>query len=316
MPNPSRFVLSFFSAGVVACSASLIACGSSHKSNFPYDADMTNVIGGSDTGGGTSSGIKGSDGGAGFDNASGPVGVTPVSTVTTSTGEGCTEPDSVCQAAQDAAQQACGKDAATDVILGRHGQVLTTLCYPTDGWDVTVLGDEPVTTPPLDNNTVVVIDGKDDGVDITGDVDIKGNNSIIWGEGPDVSVIGGNVNIDKNNAIVRGVRIKGDATITKNNAALVDCVIEGDLNVTLNNISVALCEIWGKVNIQGNNAYFVSNLVAGDQMVSGKNIQCNDNHSFTDTNGDHVVAADEVLAPIDCGEDSAATPTKPGKPAK
>src|SRR6185295_17309607 len=127
------------------------------------------------------------------------------------------------------------EDAATDVILGRHGEVLTTLCYPTDGWDVTVVGDDPVSTPPLGNKTVVVIDGKDDGVDITGDVDIKGNNSIIWGEGPDVSVIGGDVHIDKNNAIVRGVRIKGDATITKNNAALVDCVIEGDLTVTKNN---------------------------------------------------------------------------------
>jgi hypothetical protein len=82
--------------------------------------------------------------------------------------------------------------------------------------------------------------------------------------------------------------------------------------VTLNNISVALCEIWGKVNIQGNNAYFVSNLVAGDQLVMGKNIQCNDNHSFTDSNGDHVVDADEVLAPIECGEDSAAA-ANPGK---
>jgi hypothetical protein len=315
MPNPSIFARLLGPLTLLASGATLIACSSSHKSNFPYDADMTNVIGGMDSGGGSSSGIKGSDGGGGFDNATGPVGTTPVSTVTTSTGEGCTEPDSVCEAAQDAAQKACGDDAATDVILGRHGEVLTTLCYPTDGWDVTVLGADPVSTPPLENNTVVVIDGEDDGVDITGDVTIKGNNSIIWGEGPDVSVIGGDVNIEKNNAIVRGVRIKGNATITKNNAALVDCVIEGDLTVTLNNISVALCEIWGKVNIQGNNAYFVSNLVAGDQKVTGKNLQCNDNHSFTDSDGDHVVAADEVLAPIECGEDSAAAAT-PGTKAK
>jgi len=308
MSNSSLFARLSLVSALAGSAATLVACSSSHKSNYPYDANKTNVIGGTDTGGGSSNsstGIQGSDGGA-FDNVGGPVGVTPVSTYTTSSGDGCLEPDSVCAAPQ----KECGKDAAADVILGRHGQVLTTLCYPTEGWDVTVLGDAPVSTPPLENNTVVVIDGKDDGVDIEGDVDIKGNNVILWGSGPDVSVIGGDLHIDKNNAIVRGVRIKGDATITKNNAALVNCVIEGDLTVTLNNISVALCEVWGKVNIEGNNAYFVSNLVAGDQTIGGKNLQCNDNHSFTDSDGDHVVDVDEVLAPITCEGDSAASNPK------
>ena len=296
MPNPSLFVRVLVCATAVACGTSLLACSSSHKSNFPYDADKTNVIGGTDIGRGTSSGINNSDGG-GFDNANGPVGVTPVSTVTTSTGEGCVEPDSVCEAAQDAAQKACGEDAATDVILGRHGQVLTTLCYPTDGWDVTVLGDDPVSTPPLDNNTVVVIDGKDDGVDITGDVNIKGNN---------VDHLG------RRARRIRHRRRPAHRQEQRDRARRAHPGRRHDHQEQRRARRLRdrrrpdrdpeqhqrrLVRNLGQGHIEGNNAYFVSNLVAGDQQIPART------SSATTTTRSRTPMAitwsmREVLAPI------------------
>jgi hypothetical protein len=278
------------------------------------------IGGGSASGGGSSasgSSAKGADAGGSFDNAittsPGLVGTSQVGTYTTPDGNACLDPDTPdCITPQ----KTCGADATTsDVLVDPHGKVLSTICYPTTGYHVQQIGDAPVSMlPPVENNSVVVLDGKDDGVDIEGDVTLQGNNVILIGQGPDVSVIGGDLNIDKNNAIVRGVRIKGSTTITKNNAALIDCVIEGDLTITMNNVSLALCEVWGKLMIEGNNEYLVSNLIAGDQMISGKNLECNDNHYFTDSNGDHVVDKSEVLAPVTCGSDATAGGPPGGNP--
>ena len=45
----------------------------------------------------------------------------------------------------------------------------------------------------------------------------------------------------------------------------------------------------------------MSNAVQGDQPVSGKNLLCNDNHRFTDADGDGAIAEDEIGEPIECG---------------
>jgi hypothetical protein len=131
-------------------------------------------------------------------------------------------------------------------------------------------------------------------------VTIDGNNVTLFGHGPDPSVIGGNLNIDKNNALVSGVRVQGDVVIDKNNPSLVDCVIEGDLTIKGNNVSIALCEVWGKLTVEGNNAILVSNWFAVAPEVKGKNLICNDNLAFTDADGDGAVGEDELGEPIAC----------------
>jgi len=264
----------------------LAACGDDYRTHsYPYEPGETRVIGGTDADGDP------------FDNprpGTSPTGAAPVGVFSDNChlDEACTAP-----------LEQCADGETADVIVGHNGEVLDVLCYPVRDSSVIVLGDERIEDPELGNNTVVVIDGADDGVDIEGDVTITGNNVILHGEGPDVSVIGGDLDIAKNNAIVRGVRIQGDVTLSMNNTSLVWCVIEGDLNITMNNTSVALCEVWGDVNIIGLNTVFVSNAVQGDQPVSAKNLFCNDNHRFTDGDGDGVIDEGEVGEPIECGSE-------------
>jgi len=208
-------------------------------------------------------------------------------------GDECAKLDDECVDAQ----QQCGKDGAADVLLDDSGRLVDVICYPTTGVAVENY-DGPV--EDVGNNVVLVLDGADDGVDVDGDVTIDGNNVTLYGEGPDVSVIGGNLDIAKNNAVVRGVRVQGDVTIEKNNPSLVDCVIEGDLLIHGNNVSIALCEVWGKLTIEGNNAVLVSNVFAQLPEVKGNNTVCNDNVSFVDADHDAKVADDELGDAVVC----------------
>lgn len=286
----------------------LLACSSSHpQSPYPYKSGTTQVIGATGTG---ASGVgKAGAAGSTADISSAQVGVASGATFTTSTPTtGCIDLEGQCLKPQDQ----CGKDGTADVIVGPNGEALSTICYPNRDYHVQVLGDAPVSSPALGNNTVVVLDNKDDGVDVVGDLTITGNNVIVYGYGPDTSVIGGNLTIGKNNAIVRGVRINGNASITKNNAALIDCVIEGDLTISGNNVSLALCQIWGNVKIDGTNAVFVSNLVAGSQPVSGDNLRCNDNHYFADANADHMFETSEITGPLTCESRGQSVTNTPG----
>ena len=271
---------------IVLLGTLLAACGDDDEPEtpYPYDPGETRVIGGTDADGDP------------FDNPDPDVATSPGGAAPVGVFDGSCNLDEACEAPLNE----CKEGETADVILGENGEVLSVLCYPVRDSSVIVIGEDLVEDPELGNNTVVVLDGSDDGVDVEGDLDIVGNNVIVHGEGPDVSVIGGDLNIDKNNAIVRGVRIKGDVTLNKNNTAIVWCVIEGDLNITMNNTSVALCEVWGNVNIIGNNTVFVSNAVQGDEPIAGKNLYCNDNHRFDDLDDNGAIGEDEIGEPIAC----------------
>jgi hypothetical protein len=273
----------------VACSSLLLlagACGSDDSSAYPYAPNETHVIGSSDEGDGASS-----------PGAPELVGVSAVQTGSTSNSKLCLDDGKDCATPQ----QQCGDGATADVLVDADGNVLSIVCYPNKDYEVVELGDRAA-HPQLGNNVVAVVDGGDDGPDVEGGLEITGNNVIVFGSGPDESVIDGTVEVLKNNAIVRGVHITGDAILRKNNAALVYCVVEGDLLVVGNDNSIALCEVWGDVIIDGNNTRLVSNLVAGDQPIAGKNLRCNDNHRFTDIDGDGVVQKGDVLGPVNCTE--------------
>jgi hypothetical protein len=275
-----------------------IGCSSGGRSTpYPYDPGTTNVIGATGTGRSDAGTAIGGSSDKPESITTGSVGVAPVATYSTPTDEkGCIQLEGQCLAPQ----KDCGADGTADVIVGPNGEPLSVICYPNHDYNVLVVGDAPAKAPPLGNNTVLVLDGVADGADIEGGLVIKGNNSIIYGQGPDVSVISGDLQVEKNNAIVRGVRIQGNASISKNNASLVNCVVEGNLEITGNNVNVALCEIWGQVKIEGQNAVFVSNLVEGEQPIEGNNLRCNDNHRFADANGDAAIQASEIGAAVSC----------------
>jgi hypothetical protein len=201
----------------------------------------------------------------------------------------------------DTAVDRCSATGAADVIVDVNGKVVDVICYKQNVSVVQVPVDQVPSYTTPGNNSVLVIDGADDGVDVAGDVTVSGNNAVIYGSGPDTSVIGGTVRIEKNNAQIRGVRILGDVTIDKNNTKLVHCAMEGNLTISGNNTTVADCDIFGTVTISGNNTVLVGDRVNGASAVSGVNLTCSGNVRFDDANGDHVVDSAELGEPVICG---------------
>jgi hypothetical protein len=238
---------------------------------LPYPVDTATVIGD-------------------YDNPERPTGFRVVSTPD---GNECINLDDACVKPQET----CGNDGVADVLLDDTGAVVSVICYPTDG---VVIEEVEGDLDGLGNNVVVVLDDAADGVDVEGDVTITGNNVTLFGHGPDTSVIGGDLAIEKNNALVRGLRVQGDVTIAKNNASIVDCVIEGDLTIDGNNTAIALCDVWGTLTIAANNTVLVGNRFAAEPNVNGNNTVCNGNVAFDDANDDGEIADGELGDAVVC----------------
>lgn len=197
-------------------------------------------------------------------------------------------------------QDTCGEGARADVVVDAKGKVVAVICYPVDGTPISTVPEEGAASVGAENKEIVVIDGKDDGVDVTGDVDITGNNVVVYGAGPETSIIGGNVDVSKNNATIHGVRVKGDVRIDGNNTALVDCVIDGDLTITSNNNVVASCTVFGKIIVTGNNNSLYYDRACKGVDGESKNLACEGNVLCADANGDGLLATEELGAAIAC----------------
>lgn len=202
-------------------------------------------------------------------------------------------------------QERCGTQAA-DVIVDERGRLVDVICYPAEGSvSVAEVGAADGNIAQQQNNSVLVLDGADDGVDLQGDLKVDANNVVVYGEGPDVSVIGGDVVIDGNNTLIRGVRIQGGVTVQFNDAVFALCVIEGNLTVTGNNTRFVGCDVFGDVVVQGNNTAFYGTGFGGSYEASGRNTECVDNFTFAD-DGDHSLSEQELAAstPFDCAPDA------------
>lgn len=252
---------------LVACGVFVLACGGDKDVVTPYNPGTATIIG---------------------ERAGGE----PIVALSSCNDAACTE-----------AVERCGADAAADIIVDAAGNVVDVICY---GQDVVV---QDVPTDQVDtystekeNNTVLVLDGASDGVDVDGDIVIDGNNAIVYGEGPDVSVVSGTLQLEMNNAKIRGVRIQGDVTIDKNDTKLSFCVIEGDLTIHGNNTTVAECQVFGTVEITGLNTVFVRNGCENAERLGGFNLTCSDNVSFLDDNADLVVQDSELGGAMECFE--------------
>lgn len=198
----------------------------------------------------------------------------------------------------------CGDDAYADVVVDAAGNVLDVLCFRGNA-EVQELGEAEVTSASAGNNTVLVLDGIDDGADVSGSVTLAGNNAVLYGQGADVSQVGA-LRIEKNNAIVRGVGILGDVTIDKNNAQLSFCEIRGDLTISGNNTTLAECTVHGEVHISGVNTVLVNNRFAVERALSGKNLTCNGNVGFEPEPGADAGAS--AASAGDAGADAGAPP--------
>lgn len=212
-------------------------------------------------------------------------------------------PSAECVQVEDACyepEEKCGKEAA-DIVLGSDGQLLDYVCYP---------GEETLSVEEVEsrdgniaqnqNDAVILLDALDDGADIEGNVAIDANNVVLYGEDPKAAVVSGDLELDGNNILVRGVTIEGDADVKANNVTLALCVIEGDVVLSGNNTQLLGCEVWGNVTVSGMNAKLLGNRVVGTLTVSGMNAECEDNRKFVDADQDGVVDDGELSDALAC----------------
>jgi hypothetical protein len=196
-------------------------------------------------------------------------------------------------------------DGPADVIVV-DGQIQEVVCYEdTDGTEGTssVLdgnNDGDIDIPQQDNGAVITFDPSTDGKPIVGDVTVDGNDVTLYGNGPDKSIIDGNLRITGNNARVRGIRVTGNVIMDLNTSAFVLSVVEGNLVVNYNNCLIAENDVFGNIDINGNGTIAVGNGTAGNLENSGMGTICQDNFQFSDANGDKSVTDDEAGAPLEC----------------
>jgi len=207
--------------------------------------------------------------------------------VTLPSGE-CVKPQGQCKAGERA-----------DVIVDSAGKVVRIVCYPAAAAP-TVVEEKGNVELGKQNKGVVALDGAADGVDIEGNVTSTGNNVTVYGQGPAVSVIAGNVDAGGNNFSLRGVTVKGNVEIEGNNATLVLCVIEGNVVIKGNNAVIADCSVRGNIRIEGNNGVLVANEVGGDIETTGQNAACDANVAWNDANGNKLLDPGESGAAITC----------------
>jgi hypothetical protein len=258
----------------------VIGCGGSESSappgdDTPYtsDPDKTVVIG-------AAGGAAGASGASDAQSGSGCV----------------TLPSGECVDAK-----ACGAGERRDVVVDSKGKVVAVVCYPADSAPPVVDAQGNVELGKTQNNGVVAVDDKADGVDITGNVTAAGNNVTVYGHGADVSVIGGDVTATGNNFAMRGVTVMGDVSVSGgNNATLVLCKVLGDVHIVGNNNVIADCDILGNVVIEGVNDTLVGNHVGGTITVGEKNEVCDGNTKWTDANANQTFDPGEAGAAVPC----------------
>ena len=212
---------------------------------------------------------------------------------------GCVQlPDGRCVEAKE-----CKAGERRDVVVDSAGKVVAVVCYPADSAPPVVESQGNVDLAK-ENKGVVALDGNADGVDIVGNVASNGNNVTVYGQGPDVSVIGGSVTATGNNFALRGVTVKGNVEIGGgNNAVLVLCTIEGNVTITGNNNVIGDCDILGNIVINGVNNTLVANHVGGTITITdAKNSVCDGNTKWTDTNQNKLFEATEAGEALTCGK--------------
>jgi len=256
-------------AGTAACSGGAATAPPGDNSVYTSDPGKTVVVGGD--------------------------GVTAPSGAQSDTG--CvTLPSGACVEAKS-----CAADERRDVVVDSTGKVVTVVCFPATSTPMVIDVQGNVDLGKTQNGAVVAIDGNADGVGVTGNVTAPGNNVTVYGHGPDVSVIGGNVDATGNNFAMSGVTVQGNVEIDGNNATLVLCAVQGNVHIVGNNNVVANCDVLGDIVIDGVNNTLVGNHVAGTiQTGDAKNQVCDGNLAWNDANADKLFEVGEAGAELSC----------------
>jgi hypothetical protein len=221
-------------------------------------------------------------------------------------GEGCLQVDEDTCVAVEREGKYCSNDQGPVDAVVVDGEVVEVVCYEDNdgasGPSIIVDSDSDgdIDVPQNQNGAVITFDPATDGQPIAGNVTLDGNNVTLYGNGPDKSIIDGNLIIIGNNARVRGVHVTGNIEIGLNTAAVVFCVVDGNIQISSNNSLIAETDVYGNVQVEGNNCILVNNDVAGGWQITGSNAICDGNMKFADDNMDRVIAAEEKTTALVC----------------
>lgn len=212
----------------------------------------------------------------------------------------CGDIGDACVDLDEATGHYCGDEGAQADVVVVDGEVVEVICYPPaeDGSDIRETEvDEGGTTqvPQTESGTIVVFPEETDGQAIVDDMHIEAVRTTIFGNGPDNTIIDGNLSVASNNSRVRGVTITGDASyeLNANNSAISFCRIEKSLTVISSGFAALNCQVFGDVNVSGSGATLTNIGVQGEWVVSPGTV-CNGCYSFEDANADFLVQADEL----------------------
>jgi hypothetical protein len=222
-------------------------------------------------------------------------------------GEGCVQVNAqTCVDINAERGRYCGDSGAqADIILNEAGEVTRVICYPPPSSgapveEVLVTQDGSVELPQNANGAVVVFGEQTNGEPIEGDTTLNAERVVIFGNGVDKTIFGGDLVLASNNARVRGVTIEGDlrAQSNSNNVSVSFCKVHGSLQVSGNSFTIANCQIFGDVNVTGNDATLLNIGVAG-QWNPGRSA-CEGCYSFADANDDKIVQQSELGEALMC----------------
>lgn len=200
----------------------------------------------------------------------------------------------------------CERDGGPADVIMVDGVAIEVVCYPpADDASRSTVTIDGTTTGDIDivqnaNNTTVTFDDSLNGTPFVGDVSLDGNNVALYGNGPDNTIIDGNVVVTGNNVRIRGVTITGNLTIILNSAAIVLNRVYGNVEIAKNNTIFAQNDVYGNFTSTANNELYVDNHVQGTWSVSDGGAVCDDNFAFSDTNGNHVIDDGEGGASLGC----------------
>lgn len=220
------------------------------------------------------------------------------------TEQGCVDVDEAKAGSDD--RYCDDPDAQADIIY-EGGEVVDVVCYPPkeDGTQIDEVAEESdgtTTVPQTESGAVIVFDESTNGEPIEGDITVDSENTTLYGNGVDNTIIDGSLTVVSNNSRVRGMTITGDVTyqINANNSALSFCKIHGSLTVSANEFKALNCQVFGDVTVTGNNATLFNIGVGGAWQVN-PNADCRGCYSFDDAEPLFEVGDDEIGDELTCG---------------
>lgn len=214
-------------------------------------------------------------------------------------GQGCVEVGQTCVDASEAESRYCkGEDAHADIVVDEDGEVLSVLCYPSveeaaNAEDVLVNEEGVATLPQNKNGAVLTFPKETDNVPIKGDLKLKAERAILVGRGMGVTLLEGALEVDSNNARVRGLRVNEDLKISSNGVGVSFVRVLGSLKVDGNNFVGMTMKVFGDVDITGNGAV-LHNIGVQGQWKAASGVACVGCYSFSDDNANALIEDAEI----------------------